>query len=256
MENVHEMLLDLRARYDHGKTDPIVNSIRINLVKLIQGLSRRGRDALTAEGFLFSKRAWALAEDHTEKHDMNAYMQGSIIGRRVISEEIREKIRAHVMKDENTKVLPERRKGHECRAFIRDVKEVYNDFPERDSLGYDAFRLLCSGNKASAVGADGDKPPIRKWIHVTDMCQTCPQRQASIITLQQFVTMATTASCNSFFQTTFDDAVRRSCEADPQAGRADRARRMDGICRGNWQGLDTSRHGRTKYGTHARPQPP
>jgi hypothetical protein len=41
--------------------------------------------------------------------------------------------------------------------------------------------------------------------------------------MQRYVTLVVTASDSLFFQTTFDDVVRRSCEADPQAGRAEYA---------------------------------
>ena len=50
IENIREMLLDLRTRYAVNHVDSTLNALRINLVKLVQGLPGRGRDKLVEQG--------------------------------------------------------------------------------------------------------------------------------------------------------------------------------------------------------------
>jgi hypothetical protein len=223
LENVREMLLDMHTRA-YSSTDPVANTLRVNLVKIIQGLEGRGRDKLLSEGFLFSKHTWTKAIEHTRVERMNCYIQQDTGGRRSVSGDIRDAIRSHVMQPQYTKVLPDRHTGGESRAFSVDVRTVYEEFPLKHAITYAPFRVLVSGKKSSAVGADGDLPKIRKWIHETDHCQTCPQRQGSIAVVQRFVSQTmSAASDNQWIQDTFDRVVNASCQMDAQAGRAELA---------------------------------
>ena len=152
---------------------------------------------------------------------MDCFVQETRGGRMPVPEDIRVEIRAHVMQDRYTKVLPDRHGGAESRAFVVDVREVYDAFPLKEHIEYNAFRLLVSGKKASAVGADGDMPKIRSWVHITDKCQVCPQRQGSVAVVQQFVTQAVKNTGNTGLQEAFETLLDISCQADPYAGRAE-----------------------------------
>ena len=71
---------------------------------------------------------------------------------------------------------------------------------------------MVSGKKDSAT------PLVRRWLHVTDKCQICPQREAAIATMQNLISEVKDDS----LQTTLDHVVKVTEESDnPNVGRQD-----------------------------------
>ena len=144
---------------------------------------------------------------------MLVYRQRSPVGRKAIGSDIREDIRVHCMSDSYTKIMPKGRHKVEARAFVVPVRDVYEDFGRRDELTYSTFRILVSGKKDSAT------PWVHSWLHVSDKCQTCPQRLTAIACMQKLTTEAIAATDDEALADVLANTVRATEESlDPTVG--------------------------------------
>ena len=101
-ENIKLMLEDCRKQTNASQTDPIVNSVRINLLKLLNGAKGQGRKKLLEDGFAFGTNTWAKAYDDVIENGMAVYKQPiSVQGRSSVSVNLKSKIHDHVMNSEN-----------------------------------------------------------------------------------------------------------------------------------------------------------
>jgi hypothetical protein len=220
--NIKLMLEDCRKQTNASQTDPIVNSVRINLLKLLNGAKGQGRKKLLEDGFAFGTSTWAKAYDDVIENGMAVYKQPiSVQGRSSVSVNLKSKIHDHVMNSENDyiKVLPAGDKTTKGAVALNcGIREIYNAFSQKNELGYDSFRKLVSGKKDSAT------PKLRKWLHETDHCQICPQRETAISAMQVLVSTASSKSSLSSLREIFDNVVAVSEEAlDPHVGRTELA---------------------------------
>ena len=107
LTNIKLLLAGCRAQVKvKGNHDPVINSIRINLLKALSGIKGKGRNILQNQGFDFSTSSWTKAQEEIKAHGMSLYMQDSTTGRKGVGKDLREAIRTHVLTDTNSKVLP------------------------------------------------------------------------------------------------------------------------------------------------------
>ena len=218
LDNVKMLLDGCRDEYDNGKQcDPIVNSIRMSLLQILQGV--RSRNELTREGFNFSNGTWQMAAQHVAEYGMSTlYQQAAILGRLPTSAAMMEEIRKFIMTDAHTYVLPQREstRCEGARALLKTPTELHYLFPLKNKISKDKFCKLLSGNLDSAT------PKLRKWLHVTDLCAMCPKRLIAIRYMRSLVANianhALSTECSDLLERIY---VISEAEADPQLGRED-----------------------------------
>lgn len=164
LRNVKSILMACREEQEGALTDPIINSIRINVLKIMIGVQQRS--TLEEAGFPFSRQTWNKAREHNDEYGPDSlYIQNVELGHPEVPVFLREEIREHVMNDRYTYVLPQRSAVcEEARALTVNIERVYDEFPSKHLISYSKFRGLCSGKKCSAT------PTLRKWLHITDKC--------------------------------------------------------------------------------------
>jgi hypothetical protein len=185
LENIKSMLSDCA---DTNSNCRVTNSIRISLIKLLLDLPGLGRDKLMEEGFEFGTNTYTKALEDKEEAGMRVFVQAKKGGRVGVDGDLRDDIRDHCMDGKYTKKLPLGRHKLDSWAFTVDVRQVYDEFHRNAELAYNTFRDMVSGKKDSAT------PHVRKWLHQSDKCQTCPQRQVAIAVMQKLVSQATVAA--------------------------------------------------------------
>ena len=178
-------------------------AVRFNIIRAFIGIPGMGRKKLLENGFLVGTHLWGHAYDDVIDNGLES-MPDIIIGtgRSPVSDELRIAIKEHVLTDEYTKTLPasERSKTKDARALIKSIRQIYEEFPNNDEIGYDAFKNQLSGKKDSAV------PNLRQWLHETDKCPECPQHAKVINNVKTFI-----AGCPDEFRagytTQLDDLI-------------------------------------------------
>jgi hypothetical protein len=95
LAHIREMLDHCHKQWElHGPHNPILNSVRTNLLKLLTGLKGKGRDKLREEGFMFTTNGWTQALAEVSAHAMNVYQQDDVHwGRQIHDENLRSAVR-------------------------------------------------------------------------------------------------------------------------------------------------------------------
>ena len=216
LKNAKSILIACReAQQPIARSDPIINSIRMNVLKILQGVELRTN--LEEAGFPFSRKTWAKAQQHNKEFGVDSlYIQDVVLGHPEVSLEMKKQIQEHVMSDKYTYVLPQRPSFaiEEARALTTTLEQIYEDFPSKCDISLDKFRKLCTGKKDSAT------PTLRKWLHITDMCQICPQRKAAIRYLRALVSGIKSNSIREKISNILEEIILKTAtDANPQLGR-------------------------------------
>ena len=147
-----------------NRKNTMAMAVRFNIIRAFIGIPGMGRNKLLEDGFLVGTHLWGHAYDDVLDNGLESVPNMTrTTGRRPVSDELRIAIKEHVLTDEYTKTLPasERSKTKDARALIKSIRQIYEEFPNNDEIGYDAFKNQLSGKKDSAV------PNLRKWLHET-----------------------------------------------------------------------------------------
>lgn len=187
LENCKAILSSIRDVQTYAG-DPVLNSIRKNLLKIFAGSSsaKTSRNSLKQSGWKFSNDTWMTVCEHNTNYAMTVYVQNEP-GHPPISEELKQKINKYVMTEEFTYCLPSReREGNNIVeknffALIEDVVAIYRNSPFVKELGITEFQEQLSGRKGSAC------PKIRTFKSSSDLCTTCATRRKVYRSIKQLI---------------------------------------------------------------------